>query len=267
MKQDNVKKFFDVNQDLWNGWTLLHEKSQSYDVAGFKQGKSTLHSIEIDELGDVTGKKLLHLQCHFGLDTLSWAKLGAKVTGVDFSHEAIELARSLNKELGLDARFIHSNIYDLRKKLNEKFDIVFTSYGIMAWLPDLLKWADIIQYYLNPGGIFYIVEFHPILNMLDDDGNLQNGYFHNEHPIEYDCKGSYAEPKAEFTHKAYEWTHSISEIITSLLDSGLHIVFMHEFPFTISGEFPFLIKDKQGLYRFKDEKNKIPLMFSIKAIK
>lgn len=220
MEQDKLKNYFKTNKDLWDGWTKLHERSSTYDIKGFKQGKSSLHPTELDELGDVSGKKLLHLQCHFGLDTLSWARLGALVTGVDFSNKAIELAESLNKELGLHARFICSNIYHLKEKLDSKFDIVFTSYGILAWLPDLIKWGEIVYHFLNEGGVFYIVEFHPILNMFNDDGILQETYFNQKQPMEYECKGSYAAPEADFTHKAYEWNHPISEIITSLTEAG-----------------------------------------------
>jgi SAM-dependent methyltransferase len=267
MDQDEIKKYFEVNKELWDGWTELHERSNEYDVKGFKQGRSTLHHIELEELDHVSGKSMLHLQCHFGLDTLSWQRLGARVTGVDFSEKAISLARSLNQETGLKARFIHSNIYDLKQKLAPPFDIVFTSYGILAWLPDLKKWAEIIHFFLNKGGTFYIVEFHPILNMIDDNGNLQALYFNEGSPMAYECKGSYAAPQADFTHQAYEWNHPLSEIITCLIETELRIEFVHEFPFTISGEFPFLVKDDKGLYRFRKKENRFPLMFSIKATK
>ncbi|MGB3341460.1 MAG: class I SAM-dependent methyltransferase [bacterium] len=267
MEQDKLKSYFNVNRELWNGWTEFHKGSSTYDIEGFKQGRSSLHRIEVKELGDVAGKKILHLQCHFGLDTLSWVRRGGSVTGIDFSDRAIKLARSLAKELDLNARFICSNIYDLKEKLDEKFDIVFTSYGILAWLPDLKKWADTIYHFLHTGGIFYIVEFHPILNMFNDDGDLQNSYFHREQPLEYECKGSYAAPQADFIHKAFEWDHPLSEVISSLTQAGLAINFLHEFPYTISGDFPFLIQGEDGLWRFKGLENKIPLMFSIKTSK
>ena len=267
MKEHKFDNYFKINKELWNGWTVLHEGSNRYDLVGFKKGKSSLHTTELEELGDVSGKKLLHLQCHFGLDTLSWARLGGHVTGVDFSDKAIALARSINKELGFNARFIHSNIYDLRKKLDEKFDIVFTSYGVLDWLPELVKWADIIYHYLHQGGVFYMIEFHPILNMFNDDGSLKETYFNQEQPMKYECKGSYAAPDADFVHEAFEWTHPISEIVTSLIKAGLKLEFLHEFPFSISGDYPFLIKDKDGLWRFKGLEDKIPLMFSIKALR
>lgn len=140
-----------------------------YNVDEFKKGKITLKDIELAELGDVKNKSLLHLQCHFGLDTLSWARLGAEVTGVDFSEEAIEYAKRLSQELDIPARFICSNIYDTIELITDKFDIVFTSYGVLCWLPDLVEWAEIISHFLRCGGIFYIVEFHPVNNIFDNE--------------------------------------------------------------------------------------------------
>ncbi len=164
-----------ANRTLWNNWTALHAKSSYYDVEGFKAGKSTLTSIEVDEVDAVAGKSLLHLQCHFGLDTLSWARRGAMVTGVDFCERAIELARSLAQELELPARFAHSDVYDLPTVLHDEFDIVFTSYGVLYWLPDLRGWADVVARFLKPGGTFFIVEHHPFASVfdLDADGDLR----------------------------------------------------------------------------------------------
>ena len=130
---------------------------------GFKAGRITLNDVEREEVGPVSGKSLLHLQCHFGMDTMSWARLGAEATGVDFSDAAIDLARSLNDELGLSARFLCSNVYDLPGALDEQFDIVFTSHGVLCWLPDLDGWAGVIDNHLKPGGLFYIIDGHPFM--------------------------------------------------------------------------------------------------------
>ena len=159
---DNID-YFNINKSLWNGKTAIHVKSDFYDVESFKKGKSSLNFIELEALGDVKGKSILHLQCHFGLDTLSWARLGANVTGVDFSDKAIDYARSLNSELGLNAKFILSNVYDLKNNLDEKFDIVFTSYGTIGRLPDLNRWADVVSHFLKPGGTFFMVEFRNVV--------------------------------------------------------------------------------------------------------
>ena len=158
-----MDKQLQVNRRNWNERTPVHAASDFYDVEGFKAGRITLRDLERREVGEVSGKTLLHLQCHFGLDTMSWARLGAKPTGVDFSDAAIDLARSLNDELGLGVRFIHSNIYDLPGVLDEQFDIVFTSYGVLCWLPDLDDWARVASNHLKPGGVFYIAEFHPLM--------------------------------------------------------------------------------------------------------
>jgi SAM-dependent methyltransferase len=175
-------KYFSANKDLWNKRTIIHKDSTFYDVAGFKAGKNVLTPIELTELGVVQGKNLLHLQCHFGMDSLNWARLGAHVTGIDLSDEAIKEAKKLNDELKMNAKFICCNIYDLHPQNIESskilpfgddsggtFDIVFTSYGVIGWLPDLDKWAEIISYYLKPGGTFYMAEFHPVIWMFDDD--------------------------------------------------------------------------------------------------
>ncbi|HNU87071.1 MAG TPA: class I SAM-dependent methyltransferase, partial [Ferruginibacter sp.] len=157
------QSYFEENKKSWNKRTGVHKDSAFYDLDGFKKGTSSLTKIELNELGDVKGKTLLHLQCHFGMDTMSWEREGAIVTGVDLSDEAIKLANEVKNELGLKAQFICSNVYDLKEHLDKKFDIVFTSYGTIGWLPDLDKWADTVSYFLKPGGTFYIVDFHPAL--------------------------------------------------------------------------------------------------------
>ena len=147
----------------------IHIKSATYNVEGFKRGMLTLHDPELEGLGDVSGKKLLHLQCHFGLDTLSWARMGADVTGVDFSEEAIITAKSLAGELGIKADFLCSNIYDLEGKLETEFDVVYTSYGVINWLHDIKEWGRIAARYLKPGGVFFMAEFHPFMWVFDDE--------------------------------------------------------------------------------------------------
>ena len=156
---ENYDQYFQANKELWNAKTPIHNKSEFYDVAGFKAGDSTLRSVELEELGDVKGKSLLHLQCHFGMDTMSWAREGAKVTGMDLSDVAIARAKELSAELSIPADFVCCNLYDLPQHLEGSFDLVFTSYGTIGWLPDLDKWASVVKHFLKPGGTFYIVEF------------------------------------------------------------------------------------------------------------
>ena len=263
---DDMEKYFDTNRSLWNGWTEINKSSDLYKLESFKAGNNRLKSIELEELTDVADKTMLHLQCHFGMDTMSWARMGAKVTGIDFSPEAISLAKSLSKELDIPARFIETEIYDLPKVFDEKFDIVFTSYGVLTWLPDLDKWAGIIARYLKPGGTFYMVEFHPMLGMFDDDGEkLEYPYFHSPEPIKFQDSGNYADPDNDFKHDSYEWFHSLGEIVTALINAGLKIEYLHEFPYSPTDCCTFFTEDKPGRYVIKKYPGLIPIVFSIKA--
>lgn len=252
-----------TNQSLWNQWTRIHEKSAFYDVEGFKAGRSSLNSLELEEIGDVAGKSLLHLQCHFGLDTLSWARLGADVVGVDFAEEAIGLARSLSEEMGVPARFVRAKIFDLPDVLEGTFDVVFTSYGVLNWLPDLPRWAKVVAHFLKSGGTFYMAEFHPFAYLLDDDGaRVRHPYFHKADPDRFQEQGSYAEPQADFSHPAYFWNHSLSDILNALIGAGLQIEFVHEFPYSVHNCFPFVEEREPGTWWPKAE---VPLMFSLRA--
>lgn len=259
-------KYKELNKKLWDTLTDIHANSQFYDLEAFKKGKSTLKSVEREELGDVTNKTLLHLQCHFGLDSLSLARKGAIVTAIDYSDRSIQMAKKLSKELNVPAEFICSNIYDLPNNLQKKFDIVFTSYGVLHWLPDLEEWAKIVKQFLKPDGIFYIVEIHPILNMFNTTGTKRTfPYFHNKKPMAIK-KGSCINPESNFISTYYEWAHSISDIINSLIKAGLILDYFHEFPFMVFNKLPYLKESKPGQYVIdsKDEFT-LPLMYSIKA--
>ncbi len=266
-----MKEYFDANKQRWNELINIHSKSQTYDINGFLHGKNTLHSIELDQLGAVSGKSLLHLQCHFGLDSLSFARMGAEVTAVDFSDKAIELAKKLSKEIETPARFICANIYDLNEKLNEQFDIVFTSYGALMWLPDINGWAKIISRYLKKGGTFLIVEFHPISYIFNEDNTkgleVKYPYF-SESPLMYDDTKTYTDQQEEIENTiTYEWQHTIGDIITSLISVGLRIENVQEYPFTVDqAHFKHMKKNSEGYWEIS-ERDKIPLMFSIKATK
>lgn len=265
--------YLQANRKLWEKLAKIHYKSEFYDVEGFLKGKQTLDSIEIEELPDLSRKKLLHLMCHFGMDTLSLARLGAEVTGVDFSKDAIELAQSLSQVAGIGARFICSDVYELPETLTDSFDVVFTSGGVLVWLPDLERWAKTILRFLKPGGIFYIREFHPfayIFNDEDDetDFTVRYPYFQGKEPIMFEAEGSYADRNAETGKmKTYEWNHPISRIITSLANEGLRIEFFHEFPFCSYKVLPFMIENDDGRWVFPNHADSIPLMFSIMATK
>ncbi|WP_203532496.1 class I SAM-dependent methyltransferase [Draconibacterium halophilum] len=165
--------YININKKLWDNKTDIHYKSDFYDVNAFIKGKDSLNPIELELLGNIEGKKILHLQCHFGQDTISLARHGAQATGVDFSEKAIEKARQLNEQLGTDARFIQSDVYKLSEVLNEKFDIVYTSYGVIGWLPDMKKWATMIEHFLKPGGNWCSWSFIPLFGCL---ATILNGW-------------------------------------------------------------------------------------------
>ena len=272
----NRRDYLKVNQETWDVWTRYHLGSRFYDLEGFKSGQRSgragLDALEAALLGDVAGKSLLHLQCHFGLDTLAWARRGARVTGVDFSEEAIRAARALAGEMGIPAAFVHSNLYDLPTRLGGEFDIVFTSHGVLGWLPDLEGWAGVIARFLAPGGTFCIVEAHPFAMIFDDDvegpaPRPRYPYFHAPQPQRVERQGSYAAPDAPIRSITYQWSHSMSEIIGSLLRAGLRIVSFDEYPFGGWAMFPWMAQRPDGTWELPPGMGSVPLMFSLLASK
>ncbi len=262
------QRFFEANKKLWDAKTPIHFKSRLYGLDDFKEGALSLKHIEQEELGDVNEKSILHLMCHFGLDTMSFSRLGANATGVDISEEAINTAKSLARDLSLNTKFIRSNIYDLKEHINDPFDIVFTSYGVLNWLPDLDRWANIIYSLLLPNGIFYLVEFHPFLWMLDDEcKEFVYSYFHHQEPYELQSQGTYADPKADIHLKEYVWNHSLSDVFNSLLKVNFKIEYVHEFPYSTWECFPNMENIGKDRWVFKNFKDNLPYLFSIKATK
>jgi len=262
-----------TNQRWWDEVTPVHAASAFYDVDSFRTGKSALLPVERREVGDVRGKTLLHLQCHFGLDTLSWAREGATVTGIDFSQPAIETAQRLAADCGVEARFLQTNLYDLEKVLDGEFDIVFTSYGVLAWLPDVREWARIATRYVKPGGTFYIVEGHPLLSAVEDDSTVENmrlsgHYFEGAEPDRWDDDKDYADLDYHVqSRETFEWSHSLGEIVTALIDAGLEIEFLHEHPFLAWARLPSMTRGDDGYYRLPGDDGRYPFMFSLRAKK
>ena len=260
-------EYIKINKKMWNQKVDSHMKSDFYDVSNFLKGNSSLHQIELDLLGDISGKSILHLQCHFGQDTISLGRMGAKVTGVDLSNEAIEQAKLLAKKTGIDADFICCDIYDLPNHLDKKFDIVFTSYGTIGWFPDLNKWGQIISKYLNPKGNFIFAEFHPVIWMFDDDlEKIKYRYFNSGAIIETET-GTYADKNAEIEAECITWNHSISEVITSLISNGLELNAMEEYDYSPYNCFNKTEEISLNKYRIKHLENKIPMVYSLVATK
>ncbi|MDC8000751.1 class I SAM-dependent methyltransferase [Aequorivita todarodis] len=258
---------FETNRKTWNAKVAVHAESEFYEMQNFRNGKTSLNKYELDAVGDISGKRLLHLQCHFGQDTLSLARMGAKCTGVDISDEAIKLAKRLNAELKLDASFVCCNVLDTSEYISEKFDIVFTSYGTIGWLPDLKPWAKMISVRLKPGGFFYIVEFHPIAWMFDYSVSppvMKYGY-HQKEAIYEEYEGTYADKNSKMVSKEYGWNHSLGEVITSLSEVGLYIEYLREHDASPYDIFPGLLKNKEEMFALPNKM--YPLIFEVKATK
>ncbi|MEM9144333.1 MAG: class I SAM-dependent methyltransferase, partial [Bacteroidota bacterium] len=206
----------EVNRQSWNNKVDIHLNSDFYDMEGFRHGKSSLNEIELRLLGKVEGKTILHLQCHFGQDTISLARLGAQVTGVDLSDKAIQTARELaqrEKDMQGIASFVCCDLYDLPRHLDETFDIAFTTYGTIGWLPDLDRWANIISHYLNPDGKLIFVEFHPVVWMFDDYFKQVAYPYLNSGPIMETLEGTYADQNADLEQPYVMWNHGLGEVI------------------------------------------------------
>lgn len=229
-----MEEYYETNKRRWNELVDIHAKSKEYDLENFIAGKNSLHSTELEILGNVKGKNLLHLQCHFGLDTISWARLGAKVTGVDFSDTAIELARVIAKKVGVDVEFVCSNVYDLPRVHERQYDIVFTSYGVLCWLQGMEEWAKVISHFLKPGGKFLLVESHPFMWVFDDESKelkQRYSYWHSDEPLSWEEDGTYADENAKIKNKkSYEWQHTVSDVLNSLIKAGLTIDEIGEYP-------------------------------------
>lgn len=262
----------EYNRRMWNERARINVRSAMYAHQDFLDNRrDTLHDIERRELeGLLPGAKVLHLMCHFGHDTLSMAMLGAEVTGVDFSQDAIAVARESAETLQLPARFIESNLYDLPQHLDETFDIVFMSYGVLTWLPDLQAWAKLLARYIKPGGLFYMAEYHPAVMIFDDEAPapvLRYSYF-NEGAQVFEVKGSYADRDAQNEEKiSYEWAYPLGDVITSLIQAGLQIDYVHEFPQTNYPMFDWLERRADGYWYLPAGLPALPLVFSIQARK
>ncbi|CAN5157317.1 class I SAM-dependent methyltransferase [soil metagenome] len=259
--------YLEINRNSWNNRTETHLKSEFYDLDGFLNGHSSLNAIELNLLGDIKGKTILHLQCHFGQDTISMSRLGASVTGVDLSDKAIENAKQIAKDTNSNAKFICCDIYDLPNHLDEKFDIVFTSYGTIGWLPDLEQWAKIISRFLKPNGQFVFVEFHPVVWMFDDNFEKIGYRYFNSGAIIESENGTYADKTADITQECVMWNHGLSEVVNSLIKNGLEIKSLDEYDYSPYNCFNKTVEFEPKKYRIEHLEDKIPMVYSIDAKK
>lgn len=264
---ENTNQYFEANKNLWNQRTAIHKDSDFYNLAAFKAGENVLTSIELNEVGDVIGKSLLHLQCHFGMDTLSFSRMGAKCTGVDLSDDAIKLAQEINNELKLDAKFVCCNVLDTSEYVKEQFDIVFTSYGTIGWLPDLKPWAKMIAECMKTNGFFYIAEFHPVMWMFDDDFTHIKYAYENQEVIVTENEGTYTDRNADIKGKEYSWNHSISEVLNALVAAGLKTEFFNEHMYSPYPCFRNTVETEKDKWHIKGMEGKLPMVYSLKATK
>lgn len=287
MSAPEKKRVHEANRQSWNAATVAHN-SHKRDQAGFlRRGGTTLFPEEIELLGDVVGRRLLHLQCNAGQDTLSLAQLGAILTGVDISDDAIEFARELSAESGIPATFHRANVYDwleVARDRGERFDIAFSSYGSICWLSDLERWAAGISTLLAPGGRFVTVDFHPVSMMFNERFELTYPYFGEGQPIKWDegisdyvamsgpalAPSGFQEGVRDFKnpHPVYEFQWHIGAILAAWLKSGLRIEQFREYPYANGARLFENMREHPGRRMFPPENlPNVPLMFGLVAAK
>ncbi|WP_329169345.1 class I SAM-dependent methyltransferase [Streptomyces sp. NBC_01685] len=262
----------EANRARWDERVPIHAASDYYDLDAFLAGRDVLRAFEIAEVGDVTGRTLLHLQCHIGLDTLSWARRGAaQVVGLDFSEPAVEVARGLAGSLGLSqerAAFVPSDVYDAAEAVPDSaYDIVYTGTGALNWLPDVPRWAEVAASLVAPGGFLYLAEFHPLTDCLDDEtgSTVTYDYFSRDAWVD-ESPGTYADFDAATVHnRSVEWQHPVGEVVSALAAAGLRIEFLHEHDASLFARYPALVRHADGSYRFPADSPRIPMMYSVKA--
>jgi SAM-dependent methyltransferase len=256
-----------LNRAMWDELVPIHVASSFYDVDGFRAGAAALPAFVVEEMGSVDGRDLLHLQCHFGLETLDWARRGARVTGLDFSEPAIAAARGLAAELGIDARFVVADVHDAPEALGCTYDVIHTGLGALCWLPDITRWAAIVARLLRPGGVLHLTEFHPVEQVMADDEVRPMLRYREGEALAWEMSGSYADPDAVTVHnRSVEWVHPLGAVVGALLAQGLVIEALHERVETLHLRWPFLRRDDDArVYRFPEGAPEIPLIYTVRA--
>jgi SAM-dependent methyltransferase len=261
-----------TNRAWWDERAPIHTGSDFYDLEGFLAEPDATHlrPFEIDEVGDVAGRTLIHTQCHFGMDALSWARRGARVTGLDFSVPAVEAARGVAARMGVDADFVAGDVYDAVELVGGRtFDVVYTGLGAIVWLPDLRRWAQVMADLTAPGGTFYLAEFHPLHHIFgDDDLTVEHAYF-QAGPQRWDESGTYVDFDAPTeANVTYEWTHTLGDVVSAVVAAGLTVELLHELDHTLFPRWPFLEHDPvDRTYRMPADRPSLPLMYSLRARK
>lgn len=271
-----MQDYFDANRRNWDDRAAIHFKDEAggYRVAAFLAGKDNLHDIEDREIGEVRGKRIAHLQCHFGIDTLCLARRGASCVGLDFSPVAIAAARGLRKRTGLDATFVEGNVYDARALIDGHFDMVYATWGTIGWLPDVARWAKVVAALLKPGGTLYLLEGHPSLMTADEKTpDLAPGYDWKtpaDRPIIMNEDTTYTGDTAKIAHTTtHEWIHPLSEVIDAVISAGLRLDYLHEHE-ELAWQFaPIMVpvEGKRRMWVLPEGFPRLPLAYSIGATK
>jgi SAM-dependent methyltransferase len=269
-----IKHFFDVNLRNWEERVPIHARDASgfYNIEAILVGRGKLGRIEAAEVGDVRGRRLLHLQCHLGLCTLLLAQLGAKATGLDFSPSAIKQARGFSQYSGIEAQFVEGNVYDAPKLTPGPFDIVYTTWGTITWLPDIVEWAQVIASVLAPGGFLYFADDHPAAQTLDEiEGRLVATYPWQtpaNAPLAFEAATTYTgDPTRLANTTSYQWIHPVSDIVSGLIGAGLQIEMLHEHELLPWKPFSMMLDAGDGYYRLPDGVAPVPLALSLRARK
>jgi 2-polyprenyl-3-methyl-5-hydroxy-6-metoxy-1,4-benzoquinol methylase len=264
---NNSNNYKDINKALWNKRTPVHIASDFYNDAAFRQGASILNEPELELLGDIAGKELLHLQCHFGQDTLAMARMGATVSGLDISDAAIDYARQLAADTGIPASFYCADVYEPPVALHDRHDVVFTSYGTIVWLPDLNKWAHTIAACLKPGGRFVFADTHPVALMFDDNFQRITYPYFNMGAIEEIEKATYADQNAEIGLPSVTWNHSVAEIVQALLNAGLQLHTIREYDYIPCNCFGNMTEVAPGRFQVTGSEGLFPMVLGLVAVK
>lgn len=261
------QEYFEANRALWNEKTKHHVGSDFYDMEGFLAGKTSLQQPELELLGDVNGKSILHLQCHFGQDSMSLARMGARVTGTDIADDAIAFAQKTAKELELDASFVRADTYTVPEWVNEQFDIVFASYGVIGWLPDMQRFAEVVAKMLKPDGRFVFAEFHPVVWMYDNDFKEITYSYFNKAPIIEELEGTYADKDADIKMKEIGWNHALTDVLQSLINAGLKLEVFKEYDWSPYDCFNNTVKIGDGKWQIKGKEGLMPMMYALRCVK
>jgi SAM-dependent methyltransferase len=261
-----------ANRRNWDERAAIHAQNRTgfYPIDRLKAGEDILQPIEAAEIGDVAGKRLIHLQCHIGLDTLCLARRGAIVTGLDFSPTAIAAALALASELGIPAEFVESDVFGARERLSGSFDVAFVTWGTICWLPNIERWAQVVASLLAAGGVLYLADAHPSALVLEEiEGRILPHYpwrVSADKPLIFEDAQTYTGDATELVEKRnYEWIHPLSAIITGLIEAGLQLEFLHEHERLPWKLFASMEPDGDRMFRLPETAVPIPLSFSLMA--